>query len=101
MCVPFCLRGRTGRVPGSPLAPRESLQSRLASTARFEAEAVRDRLRKRGFLPEKVVRYCYRPFDLRWLYWEPEAGLLDRNRAEYFPHVVPGNRWLVTQQKPR
>ena len=73
----------------------------MASTARFEAEAVRDRLRKRGFLPEKVVRYCYRPFDLRWLYWEPEAGLLDRNRAEYFPHVVPGNRWLVTQQKPR
>jgi hypothetical protein len=73
----------------------------MATTARFQAEAVRDRLRKRGFLPEKVVRYCYRPFDLRWLYWEPEAGLLDRSRAEYFPHVVPGNRWLVTQQKPR
>jgi hypothetical protein len=38
----------------------------LRSTARFKAEAVRDQLRKRGFQPRHVVRYCYRPFDFRW-----------------------------------
>ena len=73
----------------------------MQSTARFEAEAVRDQLRKRGFLPEKVVCYCYRPFDLRWLYWEPETKLLDEKRAEYFPHVGEGNLWLSAGQHNR
>jgi len=49
----------------------------MQSTARFHAEAVRDHLRQRGFQPENIVRYCYRPFDVRWLYWEPETKLLD------------------------
>ncbi len=73
----------------------------MASTNRFKAEAVRDQLRKRGFMPDKLVRYCYRPFDVRWLYWEPETKLLDEKRSEYFPHVGESNQWLVTQQKPR
>ena len=46
------------------------------------------------------IRYAYRPFDTRWLYWEAD-GLLDRPRPEYKPHVFSGNLWLVTQQKPR
>ena len=52
--------------------------SAMTSTARFKAEAVRDHLRKRGFLEQNIVRYCYRPFDMRWLYWEPETKLLGR-----------------------
>ena len=47
------------------------------------------------------LRYAYRPFDNRWLYWEAETKLLDRKRTEYKPHVFEGNLWLVTQQKPR
>ena len=47
------------------------------------------------------VRYAYRPFDNRWLYWEAEGGLLDRPRADYRPHVFEGNIGLVSQQKPR
>ena len=50
----------------------------MQSTARFHAEPVRDHLCKRGFQPENIVRYCYRPFDVRWLYWEPETKLLGR-----------------------
>ncbi len=73
----------------------------MQSTAHFQAEAVRDQLRKRGFRPENIVRYCYRPFDVRWLYWEPETNLLDRNRAEYYPHVYPGNGWLSAGQRNR
>ena len=44
----------------------------LARTGTFDAETARDYLRKRGFKPEFIVRYCYRPFDVRWLYWEPK-----------------------------
>ena len=73
----------------------------MEDTARFKGESVRDTLRKRGFLPDNVVRYCYRPFDVRWLYWEPETKLLDEKRSEYFPHVFEGNHALVSQQKPR
>ena len=71
----------------------------MHSTARFQAEAVRDQLRKRGFRPENIVRYCYRPFDVRWLYWEPETKLLDEKRAEYYPHVVDGNVWIEARQR--
>ena len=47
------------------------------------------------------IRYAYRPFDTRWLYWEAKGKLVDRPRTQYKPHVFEGNKWLVTQQKPR
>jgi len=73
----------------------------MTTTARFRAEAVRDQLCRRGFLEQNVVRHCYRPFDVRWLYWEPETKLLDEKRSEYFPHVLPENIWLSAAQKNR
>ena len=67
----------------------------MRSTARFDARAVRDALLKRGGPTEDgFVRYAYRPFDTRWLYWEGEGALLDRPRGEYKPHVFEGNLWL-------
>ncbi len=75
--------------------------SAMTSTNDFKAEAVRDQLRKRGFLTDNIVRYCYRPFDVRWLYWEPETKLLDRNRSEYVPHVREGNLWIAAVQQNR
>ena len=53
--------------------------------------------------PDKAgfVRFAYRPYDTRWLYWEANSGLLDRPRTEYKPHVFEGNLALVSQQKPR
>lgn len=74
----------------------------MESTKRFDAVKVREYLRTHSaFRPERIVRYCYRPFDLRWVYWEPETKLLDEKRAEYVPQVFPGNLWLASQQKPR
>ncbi len=73
----------------------------MTDTGTFQAEAARDALRNRGFLPENVVRYCYRPFDTRWLYWEPNTNLLDRKREDYFPHVRAGNIWLAAAQRHR
>ena len=74
----------------------------MKSTARFDAPAVRDALLKRGG-PDNdgFIRYAYRPFDTRWLYWDVDTKLLDEKRAEYKPHVFEGNQWLVSQQKPR
>ena len=74
----------------------------MKTTARFDAPAVRETLLARGE-PDGggFIRYAYRPFDMRWLYWEAETKLLDEKRADYKPHVFKGNMWLVTQQKPR
>lgn len=71
----------------------------MTDSARYNAQAIRDTLRQRGYLPENIVRYNYRPFDVRWLYWEPETKLLDEKRSEYFPHVQPGNIWIEARQR--
>ncbi|HYM01134.1 MAG TPA: type ISP restriction/modification enzyme, partial [Blastocatellia bacterium] len=73
----------------------------MRDTGRFAAAAVRAHLLKRGLLKDNVVRYCYRPFDARWLYWEPETKLLDEKRSEYFPHVFDGNAFLFTTGRTR
>ena len=74
----------------------------MKSTARFDARATRGALIARGGPDEAgFVRFAYRPFDTRWLYWERDTKLLDEKRADYRPHVFEGNRWLVTQQRPR
>ena len=67
----------------------------MKSTARFDARAVRDALLKRGGPDEAgFIRFAYRPFDNRWLYWEKDGALLDRPRPDYRPHVFAGNLWL-------
>lgn len=73
----------------------------MENTARFDAMKVREYLLKRGFLPENIVPFVYRPFDLRWLYWEPETELLDRKRAEYFPQIFEENIWLAAVSQNR
>ena len=74
----------------------------MKTTARFHAHTVRDTLLKRGGPDETgFIRFAYRPFDNRWLYWEKDTKLLDEKRTDYKPHVFEGNLWLVTQQKPR
>jgi predicted helicase len=78
---------------------RSIAPSAMQSTQRFNATETRDKLRKRGLLPENIVRYCYRPFDMRWIYWEPLTKLLDEKRSDYFPHVFNGNIWIEARQK--
>ena len=45
------------------------------------------------------IRYAYRPFDTRWLYWEANGELLDRPRPDYKKHTFDGNQWLEARQK--
>ena len=73
----------------------------MKSTARFDAPKTRKTLQARGFLPNNIVRFCYRPFDVRWLYWEPETKLLDEKRPDYWPHVFAGNPFYFTTARTR
>ncbi|HLW71771.1 MAG TPA: type ISP restriction/modification enzyme [Candidatus Binataceae bacterium] len=80
---------------------RAIMPTAMTSTARFDAKKTRRYLTQRGFMPEKIVRFCYRPFDYRWLYWEPETKLLDEKRSEYFPNIFDGNIFLFTTGRTR
>ena len=74
----------------------------MKDTGRFDARTTRDTLLERGGPNQSgFVRLTYRPFDTRWLYWEPETKLLDEKRAEYKPHVFIGNAWLSAAQHLR
>ena len=67
----------------------------METIGRVPAHAIRDALLTRGEPSTSgFVRFAYRPFDIRWLYWEAETKLLDRKRAEYWPHVFEGNLWF-------
>ena len=80
---------------------RQISPSVMTDTGTFKAIHARECLRKCGFRPEFLIRYFYRPFDVRWLYWEPDTNLLDRKREDYFPHVSEGNIWLSAGQRNR
>ncbi len=74
----------------------------MKTATRFDARTVRNALLERGGpVDAGFVRYAYRPFDIRWLYWEADSGLLDRPRADYEPNVFEGNLWLSTAQHLR
>ena len=45
------------------------------------------------------IRYSYRPFDTRWLYWDANNKLLDRPRPGFKQHVFNGNLWLEARQR--
>ncbi|MYG12937.1 MAG: N-6 DNA methylase [Gammaproteobacteria bacterium] len=99
------LRARVGDYFDTSLS-HEEIERRhpavMKTTARFDARAVRDELLKRGGPDESgFIRFAYRPFDYRWLYWDGEGNLLDRPRAEYRPHVFAGNLWLSAAQHLR
>ena len=99
------LRSRIGDY-FDPALSHEEVASRhprvMKSSARFDARATRDALLRRGGPDDSgFIRFAYRPFDTRWLYWEEDGRLLDRPRAEYRPHAFEGNVWLSAAQHLR
>ena len=72
----------------------------MKDTARFNARKVRDTLLARGGPDETCfIRYTYRPFDNRWLYWESETKLLREKSPRYPAHVFEGNIWLEARER--
>jgi len=75
------------------------LPAAMDTAGGFDAVRTRQILIKKGFIESQILRFCYRPFDYRWIYCETAAKLLDRSREEYVPHVFPGNVWIEARQK--
>ena len=72
----------------------------VKSSRRYDAPAVRDALLNRGGPDDAgFVRFAYRPFDNRWLYWEKDTKLLDEKRADYVPHVFEENQWIEVRER--
>lgn len=75
------------------------------SRARYLPKQVRDRLEQDGatFEPSRLARLLYRPFDLRWMYWETRRRLLNEARGELLPYwrSVETQICLVAAQTPR
>ncbi len=68
----------------------------------YDARAVRDTLLMHGGPADSsFLRYSFRPFDNRWVYWEMRAKLVDRPRPDYKPQVFEGNVWLSAAQHLR
>jgi len=73
----------------------------MQSSQRFNPGEVRKQLLKRGIHLKNFFRHAYRPFDTRWLYWEPETKLLDEKREDSIPHYFKNNHWLALAQQNR
>ncbi len=43
--------------------------------------------------------YLYKPFDRRWIYWEPETNLLGRKSPAFYPQVRNGNLFLEARRR--
>ena len=72
----------------------------MQTSARYDARTVREALLKRGGPDEGgFIRFAYRPFDNRWLYWEKETKLLDEKRSDYKPQVFEGNMWIGSSKR--
>jgi hypothetical protein len=71
---------------------------------RYDAARTRSRLLASSrYEPTRLVRFLYRPFDVRWLYWEPDHKLLNEARRELMLNWVgvPGQECLVATATPR
>ena len=87
-------------LPDGEIARRSPVA--LRETRRFAARRTRAQLLDRGGPDDSsFLRFCYRPFDIRWLYWERETKLVEERRAEYRPHVTKRNVWLTAAKQLR
>jgi Type ISP C-terminal specificity domain/Eco57I restriction-modification methylase len=66
----------------------------------FEAERVRERmLGESPFDEGEVVRFCVKPFDLRWAYVDTIAGLWNRSRPELVKAAAMGSNFLLLRRR--
>lgn len=80
---------------------KRKYSSIMTESTNFNVWDTRKTLMEMGIKSGEFLKYAYRPFDIRWLYWESRTKLLDRNRADYKDHAFESNSALVSQQKPR
>lgn len=71
----------------------------MTDAAGYTASATRERLLKQSAFNEKnVVRFWFKPFDLRWAYIERKANLWNRSRPELLDQNREGNEFMLTRR---
>lgn len=74
----------------------------MKDMARYEPNKVRsDVLRGSKYDISNIVKYYYRPFDARFLYWEPVGKLLNEKRRDLKDQVYEENTFLFSSQGMR
>jgi len=68
-------------------------------TARYDPQETRMRLLRSETARVEIVRYCYRPFDYRWLAWVSEGKLLDEKRPDFFDAVRSSNLFIEARER--
>ena len=64
----------------------------------YNGEKVRKRLLQASkFQENRIMRYVFRPFDIRWCYYEPFAGLWHRVSPKRAQQVFVGNSFLISR----
>ena len=73
----------------------------VVSRARYDPELVWKAIHKKpGYRAVQVLEYLLFPYDLRYIYYETEAKLLNERRPEYWANLAD-NEFLVTVPQPR
>jgi hypothetical protein len=68
------------------------------NSGNYDGNKVRKRLiQASSFQENRIKRYLFRPFDLRWCYYEPLAGLWHRASPKRAQQVFPGNLFLISR----
>ena len=70
-------------------------------SSRYDPADTRKALTGRNHALGEVVRYAYRPFDVRWAYWDPDTKLIDEKRPEFFGNTGFDNRFLTAGERNR
>ena len=73
----------------------------LAQTwAGFQPKNIREKMLKDSPFDEaKAVRFCVKPFDLRWAYVDTIAGLWNRSRPELVKAAALGSNFLLLRRR--
>ena len=99
------LRGRISdyfnpEISHEEMARRYPVAMKDTSSVKLDGSAVRAVRLSRGSPDDSAfVRCAFRPFDNRWLYLEPDSGLVARPSPDYKPHVFQGNLWLGASKR--
>ncbi|MFT6670512.1 MAG: SAM-dependent methyltransferase [Afipia broomeae] len=73
----------------------------MNASSRYDPSETRKMLMDRKHALGEVVRYAYRPFDVRWAYWDPDTKLIDEKRPEFFGNTSFDNRFLTAGERNR
>ena len=77
----------------------QEIPALMQDGGRFNPAQERKEAIHHGMAAGKLMRYCYRPMDVRWLFWYPIGKLLDEKRADFAPQAFQGNLFLEARQK--